>query len=131
MSMRMLKGNEETESEVTWEDQCKINSFSRLYAQQTNFEDLLAEKKKEKEALDDLAQELELVDEDELLPYQVGESFFQLKQSECLERIEESKTSLDKNIEQLKKQIDSTSGELEQLKAALYKKFGKSINLDI
>lgn len=51
------------------EDQEKINRFSRLHQRELNIEEELKGKHKEKEELDDITMELELVDEDEKVPY--------------------------------------------------------------
>ncbi len=56
------------EVEVRREDQEKINKFSRLHQRELNIEDELKAKHKEKEELDDISTELELVDEDDKVP---------------------------------------------------------------
>jgi len=67
----MLAQEEENDdaAEVTWEDQQRINTFSKLNTRMRNLEEKLEELKREKEALDDLAMELELADEDEPVLY--------------------------------------------------------------
>ena len=66
-SMRMLDRHEEEESDdnVTWEDQQKISTFSKLNVRMRSIDDRLDALKHEKEALDDLQTEIELADEDE------------------------------------------------------------------
>lgn len=51
------------------EDQEKINRFSRLHQRELNLEEEMRVKNKEKEELDDITMELELVDEDDKVPY--------------------------------------------------------------
>ena len=54
---------------VRREDQDKINKFSRLHQRELNLDDELKAKQKEKEDLEDISNELELADEDDLIPY--------------------------------------------------------------
>lgn len=56
------------EIEVRREDQDKINNFSRLHQRGLNLDDELKAKQKEKEDLEDISNELELADEDDLIP---------------------------------------------------------------
>lgn len=42
--MRPLSKEEETEAEVTWEDQNNINTFSKLHNKLLDLQDLLTEK---------------------------------------------------------------------------------------
>ncbi|KAB8300565.1 hypothetical protein EYC80_000723 [Monilinia laxa] len=80
MQRRMLSKEDEAaagadEVEVRREDQDKINRFSRLHQRELGLEDELKLKNKEKEDLEDVSGELELADEDELIPYKIGDSF--------------------------------------------------------
>ncbi|KDN46207.1 hypothetical protein RSAG8_04434, partial [Rhizoctonia solani AG-8 WAC10335] len=81
--MRMINQDDESEenTEVTWEDQQKINAFSKLNTRCTDFEEKIEKQKSEKEALDDLAMELELADEDDPVEYKIGEAFFHISLS--------------------------------------------------
>lgn len=54
--------------EVRREDQEKINKFSTLHQKETRLEDELKAKLKEKEDLEEISMELELVDEEEKVP---------------------------------------------------------------
>ena len=70
LSRRVLSRDDESQSsidaEVTREDQDRINRFSSLHNRVRSLEAELADKKKEKEDLEEVGQELELVlDEDE------------------------------------------------------------------
>jgi prefoldin subunit 4 len=53
---------------VRREDQEKINKFSTLHQKETRLEDELKAKLKEKEDLEEISMELELVDEEEKVP---------------------------------------------------------------
>ena len=66
----MSKEDEEAagdEIEVRREDQDKINRFSRLHQRELGIEDELKVKQKEREELEDLDTELELVEDEEEL----------------------------------------------------------------
>lgn len=69
LSRRVLSKDDEaqsTDAEVTREDQDRINRFSSLHNRVRNLDTELAAKKKDKEDLEEVTQELELVlDEDE------------------------------------------------------------------
>ena len=56
------------------------------------------------------------MDEDEKVPYRIGDFFYSLTAEEASERMEE--------------QIETIKEQLEQLKVQLYGKFGNSINLE-
>ncbi|TPX32037.1 hypothetical protein SmJEL517_g04774 [Synchytrium microbalum] len=128
--LRHLAPHEETETEVTREDQQNINTFSKLTAKLDDLELVYDSKKKEKEYLDDLVQELELADEDELIKYRIGDSFFSLTLPECMERISKENSFMDTELEDVQTKMSDIQETLQKLKATLYAKFGKAINLD-
>ncbi|OMJ14412.1 Prefoldin subunit 4 [Smittium culicis] len=85
---------------------------------------------KEKDYIDDLSLEIELLDEDTKIDYKIGDTFIKLTVSEAIERIESEKESLDATTDKMKQQISDLKSEMDELKAQLYSKFGNSINLD-
>ncbi|TFY78220.1 hypothetical protein EWM64_g5792 [Hericium alpestre] len=100
--MRMLAQEEEVDdTEVTWEDQQRINSFSKLNTRMRSIEEKLEELKQEKEALDDLSTELELADEDEPVLYKIGEAFLHLPHSKAMKRLEADEEQLNAEIAKL------------------------------
>ncbi|KAG5639036.1 hypothetical protein H0H81_007649 [Sphagnurus paluster] len=147
--MRMLPQEEESDdaAEVTWEDQQRINSFSKLNTRVRSLEEKLQELKQEKEALDDLSTELELADEDQpvlcatILPfilhnlmlsrrYKVGEAFLHLPLPRALKRLEKDQATIDARITTLAASAEGCEVEMKELKVTLYAKFGRAINLD-
>lgn len=130
--MRMLSQDDESEenTEVTWEDQQKINTFSKLNSRCTDMEEKIAKLKSEKEALDDLAMELELADEDEPIEYKIGDAFFHLSLKRAQELITKDQESTEAEVNTLQGKIDECQEEMKDLKVVLYAKFGKQINLD-
>ncbi|KDR67552.1 hypothetical protein GALMADRAFT_258207 [Galerina marginata CBS 339.88] len=130
--MRMLEQEEENDdtAEVTWEDQQRINTFSKLNNRIRIIEEKLTELKDEKEALDDLSTELELADEDEPVLYKIGEAFVHMSHPRALKRLEKDQSSVDTRVGVLAAQADECETQMKELKVMLYSKFGKAINLD-
>ncbi|KAF9638664.1 hypothetical protein BFW01_g9561 [Lasiodiplodia theobromae] len=118
------------EVQVRREDQDKINKFSRLHQREKVLEEELKAKQKDKEDLEEVSTELELVDEDDKVPYKVGDSFMSLPQPEVLELLSESTERIDKDVTALEEQLSGVRDEMEELKVALYARFGRSINLE-
>lgn len=118
------------EIEVRREDQDKINKFSRLHQRELKYEEELKIKSKEKEELDDITMELELADEDDKIPYKIGDSFFHVTVSQAQEMLEASSTRIEEDVSQLEDKLSTAREEMTQLKVELYARFGKSINLE-
>ncbi|KAL6252665.1 hypothetical protein RBB50_000384 [Rhinocladiella similis] len=133
LSRRVLSKEEESEStdaEVTKEDQDKINTFSRLHNRSKIIEEELATKQKDKEDLEELSTELELADEDELVPYKIGDSFMHLPLSEAQELLATATTDIEGEVSTLEEELGTIKDEIGQLKAHLYARFGRGINLE-
>ncbi|EPE05308.1 prefoldin subunit 4 [Ophiostoma piceae UAMH 11346] len=134
MQRRMLSREDEEaagpEAEVRREDQEKINKFSRLHQRELNIEDQLKTKNKEKEELDDISTELELVDEDDKVPYRVGDAFFNVKATKALKMVEVESTKMEEDISALEDSLSTIRDDMTQLKVDLYARFGRSINLE-
>ncbi|KAH6644545.1 Prefoldin subunit-domain-containing protein [Boeremia exigua] len=135
MQRRMLTKEEEAaaggeDMEVRREDQEKINKFSSLHQKETLLEEELQAKIKEKEDLEEISTELELVDEEEKVPYKVGDCFVSLPQPQVLELLESSTQTIDEEVEALKSKLESVQEDMGELKKVLYGRFGRSINLE-
>ncbi|KAI0302680.1 hypothetical protein BC826DRAFT_427402 [Russula brevipes] len=150
--MRMLSQEEEADEgkEVTWEDQQRINTFSKLNTRVRSLAEKMDNLKvsirdwefarailtsnsllqQEKEALDDLAMELELADEDQPVLYKVGEAFLQLPHPRAMKRLESDQAQVDGEIDNLTGVVDECERDMKALKVALYARFGSAINLD-
>ncbi|KAG7098463.1 hypothetical protein E1B28_000409 [Marasmius oreades] len=130
-SLRLLDHDREDDgAEVTWEDQQRISTFSKLNTRLRSINEKLEHLKQEKEALDDLSTELELADEDELILYKIGEAFLHMSHTKALGRLEQDQSEIDSRVSSLSDQADECEKEMKQLKVTLYAKFGKAINLD-
>ncbi|KAK5164464.1 uncharacterized protein LTR77_009670 [Saxophila tyrrhenica] len=134
LSKRMLSREEEEEigeeKEVRKVDQERINRFSRIHSRQKALEDELKGKQKDKEDLEEISTELELADEDEKVPYKIGETFFNLPIPEVQELLSSSVERIDGEVTTLEERISEISEEMSDLKSALYGRFGRSINLE-
>ncbi|KAI1285241.1 Prefoldin subunit 4 [Halotydeus destructor] len=124
-----------SEIAVTFEDQQKINRFARLNARLEEIRDELKSKKLDLQNMEDALNEIsaaELTDDDNLGCRIVeGEVFVKFDYDKATSWIEDKKTGVGEEVENLNKTIDTIKDEMNQLKAALYAKFGKeNINLE-
>ncbi|EEQ33715.1 hypothetical protein McanMca71_003933 [Microsporum canis] len=131
---RMLSKDDEAtsseETEVRREDQEKINRFSRLHQREAVLEAQLKVKLKDKEDLEEVSAELDLADEDVPVPYKIGDSFMSLPLSEAQEMLAASTEKIDKEVSEVEEKLGALKEEAQELKIALYARFGKSINLE-
>jgi len=118
------------EVEVRREDQDKINKFSRLHQREIALEEELKSKHKEKEDLDDISNELELADEDDKIPYKIGDSFISLPLPEVQEMLTTSTNKIEEDVTAVEGKLSTIREEMSQLKVELYARFGRSINLE-
>ncbi|KAI0725286.1 Prefoldin subunit 4 [Fomitopsis betulina] len=130
--MRMLAQEEENtqDAEVTWEDQQHINTFSKMNTRLRGFEGRMEELKQDKEALDDLAMELELADEDQPVLYKVGEAFMHLPHRRAIKQLERNQEQVNQELSSLTELAEECEKTMKELKVILYAKFGRAINLD-
>jgi len=101
-----------------------------LNARLRGIEDRLETLKQEKETLDDLATELELTDEDQIVIYKIGESFLHLAQPRALKRLERDQADIVSQLTDLSTTAEECEKGMKELKVVLYAKFGRAINLD-
>ncbi|KAL6720484.1 hypothetical protein ACLMJK_002408 [Lecanora helva] len=132
---RMLSKEDEAavgkdEQEVRREDQDRINKFSRLHQRETSLQEELRAKAKDKEDLEELSNELELADEEDKVPYKIGDTFVSLPVSEVQELLASSTEKIGQSVSTVEGKLSTTRDEMEQLKVQLYARFGKSINLE-
>ena len=62
--------------------------------------------------------------------YKIGDAFVSLPLSDVSPRLEKEQEVLSSELSALKDEMESSAGEMETLKSALYGKFGKAINLE-
>ncbi|ONH78851.1 Prefoldin subunit 4 [Saccharomyces cerevisiae] len=128
--MELLPQGQRNNTQVTFEDQQKINEFSKLIMRKDVIAQELSLQREEKEYLDDVSLEIELIDEDEPVQYKVGDLFIFMKQSKVTAQLEKDAERLDNKIETLEDKQRDIDSRLDALKAILYAKFGDNINLE-
>lgn len=62
--------------------------------------------------------------------YRIGEAFVHLPYPRALKRLEKDQDRLSKELSKIGEQVEGCETEMGKLKALLYGKFGKAINLD-
>lgn len=130
-TLSVLPEGQDNNVEVTQEDQNKINEFSKLILRQEKIKAVLDSLHDEKEYIDELSLELELMDEDEKLPYKLGDSaFINMKVSKIIKLLEKDLEEMNNKEEELAKQVDELEETLKELKQTLYAKFGNNINME-
>ncbi|CAI4709417.1 CPA_1a_G0045730.mRNA.1.CDS.1 [Saccharomyces cerevisiae] len=128
--MELLPQGQRNNTQVTFEDQQKINEFSKLIMRKDAIAQELSLQREEKEYLDDVSLEIELIEEDEPVQYKVGDLFIFMKQSKVTAQLEKDAERLDNKIETLEDKQRDIDSRLDALKATLYAKFGDNINLE-
>lgn len=128
--MELLPQGQANTVQVLWEDQQKINKFSTLINTKDELEQQLQKIRTEKDYLEDLSMELELLDEDDKVQYKLGDVFVYVTVPKALQRVEADNEKLGSRIDHIESEIDTIEQQLTQLKASLYSKFGKNINLE-
>ncbi|GAB6025776.1 hypothetical protein CHUAL_011757 [Chamberlinius hualienensis] len=121
----------DTDVHITYEDQQKINKFARQNAKLDDLKEELKSKQKQLQNLEDASSDLLMVEnEDEAIPYQLGEVFVNQSLESTQQLLEETKSNLQSEITSLEEQCDVIKGIMSDLKVQLYAKFGNNINLD-
>ncbi|BGP41063.1 hypothetical protein JCM10450v2_005085 [Rhodotorula kratochvilovae] len=129
--MRMLdKDDPAPDTPVTREDQERINAFSRLNSRTDEIVDVLDGLTKQKEDLEEVETEMELVDEDEQVMYKLDTTFVHLPASEALEHLQTQLDKIRNEVDALETEKTECEEQMEALKKELYAKFGSSINLE-
>lgn len=135
MSSRLAKntqsqGINDDDVQISYQDQSKINSFAINNTKLHDFQDDLNEKKKELENLSEAIDELVLIDEGDVIPYQHGEIYTYLTVADANIELEKNKTKIEEEIKTLEAKITGVKSTLAELKTQLYAKFGNKINLE-
>lgn len=70
------------------------------------------------------------MDDDDLLRYKIGDSYISLPLEKVRQRLESDSENCNSTVKDLELRVKNTVDEMSKLKALLYSKFGKSINLE-
>lgn len=115
---------------ITFEDQQKINKFARLNAKLEDLRVEIKQKENDLKKLEDACDEIVLLDEEEKIPYLVGEVFIYQDIEKTQVCLEESKKTTEIDIAESKSKADEIKELMSDLKSYLYGKFGNNINLE-
>ena len=80
--------------------------------------------------MEEISNELELADEDEKVPYKIGDTFISLPLPEVQELLANSTAKIEESVSAVEEKLPSLRDEMESLKEERYARFGKSINLE-
>merc|ERR1711976_456493 len=118
------KFSEDSEVNITFEDQQKINTFARHNARLQDLKEELQGKQKELQNLEDAADELLMAEDEEApIPYMIGEVFVHCSQEDTTGMLEAAKVRLQGEITGLEDKCTKHKELLSQLKVQLYAKF--------
>ncbi len=115
---------------MTWEDQQRINEFSRLNLSLQKVEDELRVQKNTAANLDDAATDIDSLLDDDACKVRIGEVFMDVSNEEAEEFVKEKAAASAKKTAELQEQRTMLIKQMDLLKAMLYQKFGKQINLE-
>lgn len=135
MTTRLAKntqsqGVNDDDVQISYQDQSKINSFAINNNKLHDLQDDLADKKKELENVSEAIDELIVLDETEIVPFQYGEVYTYLSVKDASVELEKKKEQVEEQINALQNKIKSVQDILTDLKKQLYAKFGNKINLE-
>merc|ERR1712094_114429 len=92
------KAEQDKEIHILQEDQQKINQFARLNNRLEEYKDDIKAKKNEIQTLEDASTDLMMLDDEEKVPYQIGEVFVEMTQDEVQETMEPKKKKSAKKL---------------------------------
>jgi prefoldin subunit 4 len=130
MSKKVGKGEIDDDVHISYDDQSKINKFAINNTKLHEFQEDLEERKKELQNVSEALDELVILDESEVIPFQYGEVFTMLSVSDANSELEKKKKSIEAEIKSFEARVASTKALLADLKVQLYAKFGNKINLE-
>ncbi|TMW46774.1 hypothetical protein DOY81_008143 [Sarcophaga bullata] len=115
---------------ISFEDQQKINRFAKHNARMDDLKIELEMKKNDLKSVEEALDEIELFDEDEDIPFLIGEVFLSHKLSRTQELLHEVKEQTLKEIASIEEKANDIKSEMNELKAQLYQRFGSNISLE-
>ena len=115
---------------VTWADQQRINEFSRLNLALQKLDDDLKAGKNDAANLEDAANDIDSLLDDDACKVRIGEVFMDVSNEEAEEFVKEKKAAQEKKQADLVESRKQVIKQMDELKTLLYQKFGKQINLE-
>lgn len=120
----------EADIQVTWEDQQRINRFSRLNTRIQRIDDEFKGKRAELLNCKDSVSEVENLIDDDCCRIKVGEVFIEVSNDDAEAWAKKVKKQVEEDVKKMEKEHKEIQAEMEELKKVLYGKFGKAINLE-
>ncbi|KAM7356546.1 prefoldin subunit 4 [Cochliomyia hominivorax] len=135
MAAKVASGNNKVfqnhdDVHISFEDQQKINRFAKHNARMDDLKVELELKKNDLKSVEEALDEIELFDEDEDIPFLIGEVFLSHKLSRTQELLQEAKEQTLKEIASIEAKANDIKSEMNELKAQLYQRFGSNISLE-
>ncbi|XP_055703320.1 probable prefoldin subunit 4 [Phlebotomus papatasi] len=126
------KGTFQPDSDVhiTFEDQQKINIFAKHNAKLEDLKEELKVKQNDLKNLEEASDEIELFDEDEQIPFLLGEVFISHNLPKTQELLTEAKEKKKKEIKEIESKCKELGDIIGDLKSQLYGRFGSHIYLE-
>ena len=118
---------EDNTYQITWEDQKKINNFSRINVRFNELEKEINDLKEELNKLNDASDEIFISDN---ISYVVGELFVEVNTDQAEKLLESRKEQVKKDLKDKQKEFKDIENKMKELKANLYARFGSHINLE-
>ncbi|KAF0978303.1 hypothetical protein FDP41_002818 [Naegleria fowleri] len=118
---------EDNTYQVTWEDQKKINTFSRIIIRFNELEKEISDLKEEMNKLNDASDEIFISDN---ISYVVGELFVEVTSDQAEKLLEARKEQVKRDLKEKQREHKEIETKMKELKANLYAKFGSNINLE-
>lgn len=115
---------------MTWEDQQRINEFSRLNLALSKLDDDLKTKKNDAMNLSDASTDIESLLDDDACKVRIGEVFMDVSNEEAEEFVAEQKKLSDEKIKALTERRAELVRKMDELKQLLSAKFKNQINLE-
>ncbi|KAH8246299.1 hypothetical protein KR038_012001 [Drosophila bunnanda] len=115
---------------ISFEDQQRINRFAKHNARMDEFKAELELKRNDLKCVEEALEEIELFDEDENIPFLVGEVFLSHKLGATQDLLKETKDQVLKEIANIEAKAKVIKAEMDELKAHLYQRFGSNISLE-
>ncbi|EDV40350.1 uncharacterized protein Dana_GF10465 [Drosophila ananassae] len=115
---------------ISFEDQQRINRFAKHNARMDDFKAELEMKRNELKCVEEALDEIELFDEEDDIPFLVGEVFLSHKLGATQKLLGETKEEVLKEIAAIEAKAKVIKAEMDELKAHLYQRFGSNISLE-
>ena len=130
--MQMLQSGVDASVEVTFDDQKRINEFSKMCSNYFNLQQEIEKRNSRKEFLTDSLNEVEMceLNDEESIKYKIGDAFFDLDVDDAKSRIECDLEQNEQDISDLTNKIMRAKKELKELQSILYAKSKNQINLE-